>query len=854
MQSKIENMRCEYRVEPLGIDVESPLLTWTYTANTVGTAEHCVIVALDEQFQTVVWDSGWQKKTDSQMHWLDTIRRSDTRIWWKAMTRMTGKPETQAEGISWFEMGLLHLEDFHGTWIRADSDFEAPVFRKEILMRDVPNRARMYICGLGFFEAYINGRKVGNAALQPVLHTYSRQALTNMLYPYDYQGAYRTPYCVFAVEDLLNAGKNTLEIRLGNGWYHQHERNVEGDLWYGDSPVLWMEMRADEEILCTDTTWQWTESETIRNNIFYGETIDKTRIVKPYRSVCMARAPEGKLTAQMCPSDAAMETYPVVCSYASKNGNQILDFGQNVSGWAEVSANAQRGDTLTLRFAEEITTKEGLCVMNFDSAGGDNQIQTDIFTFAGDGKEEMRPHFCWHGFRYVEASLMRNGRKIPLSYDRALVADGFRATILSRFVTTDHAVTGKFHCDNELLNWYHHAAVASLRSNEHCGVPLDCPQRERLGYTGDGQVTTEAILHNLDSNAFIAKWMQDLFDAQNRVTGHIPHTAPFYNGGGGPGGWGGAVVFVPWELYRHTGDVDILRRATQPIKQWMDYLRQHSENGIVVREEEGGWCLGEWCTPDKVVLPPEFVNTVMTIRMLSEIIEMAKILQDKAWMTSCVQEIEQRRQALIQEFYCVKNAEFCGNRQGANAMALWCGVSSEIREAIWNALLKHIEEIGYHFDTGIFGTPILLDVLSTMGRADIAYRLMTAEGTPSFAQIRALGATTLYESWNGGGSHNHAMFGAADTWLYAWAGGIAQEKSSAGWRNVVLRPNALSELRYADASIETPLGRLAMSWQRDGALLRVHTQIPTLCHAVMRLPNGESKLVPTGKHDWQFML
>lgn len=851
----IHHMRCEALKRPLGVDVPAPRLSWMYEGDVEGVAEIRVIVRTCEaSAEEILWDSGWRKSDQTAIDYAGQALRSAMHVEWKAMTRIAGHPQTQAVADSWFETGLLQDSEWHGTWIRADTDCDSPVMVRTFELARRPDRARIYLCGLGVFELFVNGRRAGDEVLQPVLTAYSRQPQTNMLYPYRYQGAFRTPYRVFCLEDWLIEGENTLEIRLGNGWYCQKERRIEGDLWYGESPVLKAELRLDEVVLYTDLQWQWHESQTVRNNLFFGEETDLRRKDFPLRSVCTAKAPDGALRAQLCPSDAAMEAYGVVQTFPAKNGGVLLDFGQNLSGWVEVTANAQFDDRLELRFAEEVMAEGECWKLDYDSAGGSKQIQMDAFIFSGDGEENVHPHFCWHGYRYAEAILLRGGKQIPLSFEKGnLKASGFCGRLVSRFVTIHQDVTGQFGCDQQILDWYHRATLASLRSNEHCGVPLDCPHRERLGYTGDGQVTAEAILMNLDSEAFLTKWMRDIFDAQNRQTGHVPHTAPFYNGGGGPGGWGGAVVFVPWELYRFTGNQAILQEAWLHVVKWMEYLNSRSEDGIVTHEEEGGWCLGEWCVPGEIKIEPAFVNTALTIAMLQRVVRMAAVLKLPEHARFFEQERSARIDALNRHFYHPQTAGYSAECQGSEALALWCGaVAKGERPRVMQKLLRDLQMRDGRFDTGIFTTPILLELLEKEGEWEATERLMLSTGFPSFDFMRQNGATTLYESWNGGGSHNHAMFGAADVYLYRFVAGIAQADDSVGWRRVVFRPGMPRKIARAEATVSTPLGVCGIRWERRDGKLIVKTQKPTLCEAELLVPDGRRLSVPCGKHT--FML
>ncbi|MBR6766482.1 MAG: family 78 glycoside hydrolase catalytic domain [Clostridia bacterium] len=854
---RIVNGQCGYRINPLGVDDIQPRLTWVYQGENPDCqpAEIRVVTASDDRFDDILWDSGWKRSDITAMRCLGHERVSGQRIFWKAYTRLEERPETEAESeVYWFETGLLEEREWHGEWIRASADFEAPVMVRSFEIEALPKKARAYVCGLGVFELYVNGQRAGDEIMQPVLTAYSRQPLTNMLYPYDYGGVHRMPYLTFDIAPYLNKGLNTIGVHLGNGWYHQAERLVEGDLWYGASPVLLAEIRLDERVIATGTDWQWREDYIVRNNLFFGEEADYTRGSFDLRPVMTAEAPDGMLRAQACASDAAMEAYPLINVLKAADGKVILDFGQNLAGVEEITVTARPGDRIELTFSEEIKKDGDVWQMDYESAGGTGQIQEDVFTFSGIKDEKASPKFCWHGFRYAEAKLIRECGTVPMEWKNGkLTAAGFTMNAKARFTTVNHAVAGCFSCDNDVLNWYHETSVVSLRANEHCGVPLDCPHRERLGYTGDGQLVTPVTLLNLGAAAFVDKWLNDILDAQHRKTGHVPHTVPFYNGGGGPGGWGGAIVFVPWALYRHTGDENVLRRAWPQMLKWMKYLDSRSEDGVVVREQDGGWCLGDWCVPGtEMKIEPALVNTAMTMKMLEEMIEMAGILGED--QDSLRTQWNARRDGFRKAFLNANEMFFGAGCQGATAMAMWCGaVNEEEKERAFARVLKEVENAGFRFDTGIFATPILLEVLSENGRPDAAFRLMSEEEYPSFGYMRACGATTLYENWEyERGSHNHQMFAAADEWLYSWAAGLSQAKDSAGWRKAVLRPGAVQGLNKAEAKLETVMGTYFLSWERAEDGLHVTVHIPALAQAEMLLPDGRTLTVPPGKHEYVF--
>lgn len=856
----ITHLRVNDMEYPLGIDDTRPRLTWNVEGPLPPGVQVRVTAAtsaggLDSPD---LWDSGWQAFDAPYMRYAGQEPASAQRVHWRIALRQQGALLATADG--WFEMGLLCPEDWHGDWIAAAPDEESPRLTRTFSLDALPQNARAYLSGLGFFELYLNGKRVGDEVLQPVWTTYSRQPMTNMLYPYDYQGEYRVPYRTFDIGSLLQAGENRLEVWLGNGWYHQNVRNVEGDLWYGDFPCLLCEVRLDDQLLYSDESFRWQSSPLIENSLFKGEVYDARRQPSPPCPVQVAQAPAGRLFAQCCPSDKAVAKYAVRAAKPDidNSGSIILDFGQNLSGWVELALRAEAGDRIEMRFAEEVAATEEGWRMDYQSAGGEKQIQQDVYIASGEGDEQYTPRFTWHGYRYARVTLLRREQSLPLGFENGkLHAASFEAEATSAFVTVGHAVTGSLRTDSEAVNWFHDAFVASMQSNQHCGVPLDCPHRERLGYTGDGQISIEPILLTADAMPFYRKWLDDILCAQHRQTGHIPHTAPFYNGGGGPGGWGGAVVFVPWAMYRHSADARILESTYPAMERFMSYLHEHSDDHIVIREEEGGWCLGDWCTPDRVEIPPELVNTYYYIQMADRMADIAAVLRRPQDHTRWRGLADAIREAFHKAFYQPDAQCYSIGRQGSDAFALHAGVVPEpLRGAVYRHMTKRLESGDWRFDTGIFGTPITIDVLTRFGDIDKAYQMITNPHSPSFLDWKRAGATTLYEHWKGS-SHNHVMFGAVDSWLYAYAGGLEQAAASVGWQEIVFRPGWIDALSHGSAAVLTPRGRADISWEKSADSLRVSLHVPQTATGRLLLPpawGGGERLLHGGHYQETFPL
>ena len=467
-----------------------------------------------------------------------------------------------------------------------------------------------------------------------------------------------------------------------------------------------------------------------------------------------------------------------------------------------------------LTFAEKL--KDGK--MDYGSADS-SQIQTDLYVGNGSKGQTYAPRFCWHGFRYV-------------------LVEGDITDITCDIIHTDIKPVGEFVTKNSVINGYIDMFLNSLWSNMHCGVPSDCPHRERLGYTGDGQLTAGAAMRFADLRSFYRKWMRDIADGQCQKTGHVQHTAPFGGGGGGPAGWGGAVITVPYNFYRIYKERDILEEYFPNMQRYVAYMEARSEDDLVVKEEEGGWCLGEWCAPGGVTIDPCFVNTCMYIEQLSMLLDICGVIGDDS-AENIKTLIDRKRDAVRRKF--IKADDIAGNKQGAAAFAYMAGVidAKTAEKAIKEQDLAHL-------DTGIFGTPRLIETLLRLDMDEKAVELLSDTGFPSFGYMLENGATTLWECWNGGGSHNHHMFSDLSSFLYKYVGGISPDEKEPGFRHTILRPAVDCGMESASASHDSMYGEVACYWANRGGRLSLNLKVPFGCHATLYLPKKHMNALKEG--------
>ncbi len=671
-------------------------------------------------------------------------------------------------------------------WIGTDR-VDVPIIRRRFYA-DTIESATLAVTGLGYFEACINGQAVTDARFLPLMTDYEPRDLSRLQYPLFDQTTHRVYYHTFDVAGLLHEGENELTITLAPGFYRQHEKQEEGDCTFSDLLKTIYTLTVGDRVYYSDGSETWEESEIRCSNLFYGEVIDPAAVTGETYPVQVAVAPETTLCPSVGTPDRIIRTLTPKKLHTA-NGRTVWDVGENISGVVRITTRAKAGERITLRFAENLSSEGEL---NFHSTGGHctsangrPQIMEDTFVADGTART-FEPTFVWHAFRYFDV-------KGDIDTAEVLV------------IHSDTPVTAVFEAPSEGLTFFYDAFLRAQLNNMHGSLPSDCPHRERLGYTGDGQVCAPAAMMTMDTKAFYYKWIQDILDCQDTVGGHVQHTAPLMGGGGGPGGWGCAIVLVPWAYYRQFGELDMLRRCFEPMCRWMHYLDKHMENGLITREEEGGWCLGDWAV--QPLPPPPYVNTCYYIRCMqllekiSPLVGRADMVADFAARRVAAEEAVRRDFAAEGEFPVA-----CG----AGAFAIWCGLAGQ---ALADKTAAYYDALG-HFDTGFLATDLLLEVLFEYGHADTVLHLMQGEEAGTFLYQKRRGGTALWEHWTGGYSHDHPMYGGGVRTLFTHLLGMRQHPDAAGWTHVIIDPKIPSALPWAKGRIETPLGTLSVSWEQ----------------------------------------
>ncbi|NMP38458.1 MAG: family 78 glycoside hydrolase catalytic domain [Clostridiales bacterium] len=720
-------------------------------------------------------------------------------------------------------------------WIAPAQECLGPCFRREFFADDVAS-AEITICGLGFFELLVNGKKVSRDLLVPAWSQYEDRGADCFANQKTDSMSYRIWCMKYDLGSSLRSGKNALGVRLGSGWYDlriggksQRERCGRIKLCF---KLEITHKSGEKEYVLSDENVLWAQGELLESSIYTGERYDFALAhngfdepgfdASDWHAPEILEAPESEFFVQTCPADAVVRTITPKLVVES-GGKRIYDAGEAITGFAAVSP-AEDGACLTVRYAEALSPDGSL---DFDSTGWEEKIQQDIFKNTRAG-EEYYPHFCWHAFRYIE------------------ISEG--ASLLEvRVVNSDCPVTSSFDSDNEVLNWLYRTYIRTQLDNMHCGVPSDCPHIERLGYTGDGQLCAEAAMLMLDSREFYRKWLEDIADCQDVNTGHVQHTAPFMGGGGGPAGWGGAIVVVPYMFYRCYGEKDVLERFLPGMIKYLDYMLSRSENGLVYHEVDGEWCLGDWCSPaeyhgaqpevvSRCLIPESYVNTAMLIKFIRMTTEMSEIVGKPELTRRFAAEAEKCARAVKNAYYSPMYKDFCGDVQGANCFAVDAGIAG--RDTVESTVKKY-KKRGM-LDTGIFATDVLPRVLFENGEAQLAFDLLTSDGEISFAYMMKHAATTLWEDWHIERSMNHPMFGAATRYLLTCLLGISQQEGSSGFEKPLIAPKLVNGLDRASGHITTVRGVIAVSFVKSEGFADFEITVP--CDALFVLAEQSIQL------------
>lgn len=713
-----------------------------------------------------------------------------------------------------------------------------PVFKRELSWQKEISEAVLSICGLGQYELFLNGKKVGDDLLAPGWSNYRKVCL----------------YDTFDLSTLLQSGTNELRVMLGNGFF-----NITGGRYtkltgsFGP-PMLTLQMRVrftdgTEQLIVSDETWKTTNGPITFSCVYGGEDYDarlEKNLLDPssWTAAALSAGPGGKLTglSQAAEAIGAIETLkPVKVNQISKE-LLVYDFGQNVSFMPRLTVKGVAGASVKMIPAELLTDDGHIS----DPMCGGNSYYT--YTLKGTANGALWfPQFFYRGGRYLQVALSApQGQPLPeiISLESVVVHSKAKPV-------------GDFTCSNDLLNRTHTLIRWAQRSNL-MSVLTDCPQREKLGWLEQYHLHGYALRYDWDMAAIFTKGMGDMSQAQ-LDNGLVPDIAPEYttfNGGfrDSPE-WGSSFVIVPWQQYECTGDISLLASYFDAMKRYCDYLQTKSQNLILSHG------LGDWY--DIGPKPPGVAQlTPISLTATAYFFRCADIISRTAALLGKTQDAEkygtlaaQIRTAFNQKFWNEPAGVFATGSQCANAVPLVMGIAEpHMRARALASIVKDVQakgltagDVGYHY---------LLRALFEGGRSDVIYAMTNQSDKPGYGYQLKMGATSLTEAWNANArsSQNHFMLGHITEWFYAGLAGIQRDPTAPGWKKFIIQPAIVGDLSWVKAHYDSPYGRIVSHWQRDGNSVTMNIEVPANSTATIITPDGKHHLAKPGKHQFQATL
>lgn len=841
---RITDLRCEHLNNPAGIDAVRPRLSWKMEDPdaTRGQRQQAfqILVAsspdLLEKNRGDLWDSG---KVDSDQSVLVSYAGAalDSRqaCWWKVRAwDKDGRESAWSEPASW-TMGLLHPGDWHAQWISTPKgtgqDKSEPWFRKTFTLPKLPVRAVAYVASIGYHELYVNGRKVSDAVLTPSVVNYRK----------------RVRYLTYDITSLLHEGANCIGLWLGSGWSTLNTYQLK------DGAMVLAQIEVDlpggdNRRLVTDDTWKTHDSPV---SVFgssnpgryggeqYDATLDQPGWCRPdfddtgWDSAKTFPPQPQILSAEMIESNRLLDVIKPVSIGRAADGAVRMDFGKAFTGWLDLPVHGASGQKVSIEYSERDNED---CTFK----------QRDFYVCAGREGERFQNHFNYRAFRWVT---VRGLDELPSAND-----------ITGHLVRTAYRMAGDFECSDPLLNRIYQACQWTFQCLTINGYTVDCPHRERLGYGGDAHATCETGLSQFETGAFYTKWLMDWRDCQE-PSGEMPHTAPQYMGGGGPG-WGGICVVLPWELYLREGDSGILETSYPSIQKWLAFLESKSKDNLlrhftafgISGNEKSKWSfLGDWVAPGRGQQPGQrvddntvlFFNNCYWLLNLDLAARIADVLGHREDAARYRDRRDEVRRAVHGQFFNAANNSYANGEQPYLVFPLIVGVTPpELRSRVQEQLVHTILETDRgHINSGMHGCWLLFNFLMENDRNDLIATMVGQISYPGWGSMISQGATTIWEEWNGNNSRLHSTLLAVGNWFTEGIAGIRPDPTQPGYKRFLVQPAPVGGLTWARASHESPYGLIRSGWRMENGIFTLDLQVPPNSSALVSLPTRNAASV-----------
>lgn len=837
----ISRLRVNHKKNPLGFNLAKIHLSWE-VKDVCGkwAVETRIIVSESSNMEKLVYDSGVQENYHENQMLVSFDLKPRTRYYWQVEVK-DDKGDCAKSNPAWFETGKLQ-ESWTAKWIGTEeNEKRMPLLYKEFELKEKPESVRWHVCGLGLYEAYVNEKKAGREFLMPGYHCYDSFL----------------EYQTLNVTELLSQGKNKIAVLLGEGWY-KGRFGFDGDYrnLYGNQKKCIGELHiryanGQEECIVTDSSWKAEESSICENGIYDGEHIDETL---EHKMLSVEEIEETRpLVERFNPRIHKVEEFQPV-SVKQEDEALLLDFGETVTGWVEITGAFETGQKVMMQYGE-VLQKGRFYRDNLRTAKAE-------FTYVSKEKgETIRPHFTYYGFRYVKIKGLNPEKEYKFIAYR---------------IMSDIERTGWVATDHDKVN---HLLENTLRSQKcnFLDIPTDCPQRdERMGWTGDAGIFASTACFHMDSGSFFHHYMKNMQAEQEKCNGAIPffvprpkvkkeeHTNPFYLDSGAAV-WGDAATLIPWRLYQFYGDKAMLEEQYPVMKAWVDYEYERTKENEIPYLWQNDRQLGDWLALDNGNInnpigktDSGFIASVYhywSTKMVKEAAESLGLEESKVY----AEREKEIRNAILNYYFPDK--KFCLEyTQTACALLLYLKLYPEgEREVITAKLAELLKKNNGHLNTGFVGTPILCMALSENGQNQLAYDLLLNEDYPGWLHEVNLGATTVWERWNsleedgsisgtGMNSLNHYAYGSIAEWIYRYMCGLNPSIGEAVKMTIYPMPD--QRFKKAEGSWRSVFGKYVCAWNwKSEQEVVCNIEVPFNANARFILPDGTEEILDCGKYE-----
>ncbi|NCI49665.1 family 78 glycoside hydrolase catalytic domain [Sediminibacterium roseum] len=838
-QTAVLALRTENAVNPLGVDAVTPRFSWQLSGakrNTMQTAYDITVFSPDKK---IAWHSGKTSSSQSvYVPYAGSTLESGKRYKWIVQVWDNNGTAPSKSDTAFFQMAFLNTGDWKAKWIgpgfTEDSTRPSPLLRKTFTTNKRIASATAYITAHGMYEAQINGQRVGDAYFTPGWTSYNK----------------RLQYQVYDVTKLLVNGTNAIGVTLANGWYRgfigfSGQQNV-----YGKDIALLMQIEisyndGSTERIITDESWKSSTGAIRSSEIYNGEFTDR-RLEKQgwslanyddskWDGVSLVNGDMKTLIATYNEPVRPIDTIGVAEVLKTPKGETVIDFRVNAVGWVafKLKGKGKAGDKIIISHAEVLDKAGNFYTENLRAAKAQ-----DVYILKGGETEILQPHFTWHGFRYIRIE----------GYPGDINPGDFKLIGFH----SDMANTGTFTSSSNLVNRLQGNIRWGQKGN-FIDVPTDCPQRdERLGWTGDAQVFSRTASFNMDVHNFFVKWLKDVA-ADQLENGSVPHVIPNVLGKGAAGsaGWADVANIIPWNMYLAYGDKKILEDQYPSMQAWVNYITGVSKNDLW----NTGSHFGDWLfyRPDDdndgraAVTDKHLIAQCFYANSTQLLINAAKVLNRTEDVKTYELLLKRIKDAFINE-YMTAGGRLVSGTQTALVLALNFDMLPEgLRQQAAQRLVDNIKSYGNHLTTGFLGTPYLCHVLTRFGFTDVAYKLLLQETYPSWLYPVKMGATTIWERWDGikpngtfqtpgMNSFNHYAYGAIGDWMYRVMAGLDTYEDGPGYKHIRIQPHIGGGFTNASATLKTFYGTLSSGWKIEGGKLMMDVTIPLNTTATLFVP------------------